>query len=80
MERNWTYDSEMPIDTIMRQWPATIAVLIRHRMLCVGCPIAAFHTVSDACREHGTDEGTFVRELGDAITASCEGKLERAVR
>jgi len=79
MERNWTYDPEMPIDTIMRRWPATIAVLIRHRMLCVGCPIGVFHTVMDACREHGIDEATFVRELGDAITASHERKLHQAV-
>jgi hybrid cluster-associated redox disulfide protein len=71
----------MPIDTIMRRWPATIAVMLRHGMLCVGCPIGAFHTVPDACLEHGVDEDTFVRELHAAIEAtSLERQREDAVR
>lgn len=66
MGRNWSYDPDMTIDTIMRRWPATIEVLIRHRMLCVGCPIGAFHTVMDACKEHGIDEDAFVSQLRTA--------------
>jgi hybrid cluster-associated redox disulfide protein len=57
----------MPVDEIMRKWPATIAVMVRHRMLCVGCPIGTFHTVTDACVEHQLDEDAFVEELLAAI-------------
>jgi hybrid cluster-associated redox disulfide protein len=53
----------MSMDEIMRAWPATIAVVIRHHMLCVGCPIAAFHTVADACREHGIDKAALIRDI-----------------
>lgn len=60
-------DPDMPIDEIMRQWPSTIGVLLRHKMLCVGCPIAIFHTVTDACAEHGIDETEFVAELQEAM-------------
>ncbi len=67
MNCDWTYDPDMPIDTIMQHWPATIAVLVRHRMLCVGCPIGGFHTVPEACSEHGVDEESFVVELAAAI-------------
>ncbi|MEP0697895.1 MAG: DUF1858 domain-containing protein [Nitratireductor sp.] len=56
-------DPDMSVDEIMRRWPSTIAVMIRHGMLCVGCPIGGFHTVTDACREHHVEEGRFVREL-----------------
>ena len=56
-------DPEMTVDEIMRRWPATIRVFIRHRMLCIGCPIGIFHTVSDACGAHGLDEEAFSREL-----------------
>ncbi|QKV18645.1 DUF1858 domain-containing protein [Oricola thermophila] len=62
-------DPDTSMDDIMRQWPQTIAVLIRHGMLCIGCPIATFHTVAEACDEHGVDEETFVRELAAAIGA-----------
>jgi hybrid cluster-associated redox disulfide protein len=57
----------MPVDDIMRRWPQTISVMIRYRMLCVGCPIGAFHTIQDACREHGVPEDVFIRDLEMAI-------------
>jgi hybrid cluster-associated redox disulfide protein len=72
------------MDEMMRRWPPTIRVLVRHRMLCVGCPIASFHTLSDAAREHGMDEKSLRRELEAAIAAeepapdaSCSQPLAR---
>jgi hybrid cluster-associated redox disulfide protein len=70
MSTYWTYDPDMPIDTVMRRWPETITILLRHRMLCVGCPIAGFHTIPEACQEHDVDEAAFVAELADAIAAA----------
>jgi len=43
------------VDEVMRTRPETIHVFFKYRMGCVGCPIATFHTVEDACREHGVD-------------------------
>jgi hybrid cluster-associated redox disulfide protein len=54
---------DMTVDEVMRRWPSTIRVFLRHGMLCVGCPIAAFHTISEAAREHGLDEVELRREL-----------------
>ena len=51
------------VDDIMRRWPATIRVFLDHKMHCVGCPIACFHTVDDACREHGVDRAGFLADL-----------------
>lgn len=67
MARKPRIDLDMPIDEIMRRWPATIKVVIRHGMLCVGCPIGAFHTVTDACREHDVPEEDLVKELEAAM-------------
>ena len=41
------------VDDVMREWPTTIRVFLNYRLRCVGCPIACFHSVDDACREHG---------------------------
>lgn len=60
-------DPDMSVDEIMRRWPETIRVVIARKMMCVGCPIGTFHTVSDACRAHGLDEAALVAELVDAI-------------
>jgi hybrid cluster-associated redox disulfide protein len=79
-----------PVDEIMRRWPSTIRVFLRFRMACVGCPIAGFHTVADACREHQVDPAAFLAELraaasGDTGTVSIArtrvlGNAEQPVR
>ena len=63
-----TIESTHLVDDIMRRWPATIRVFLNHGMRCVGCPIACFHTVDDACREHGADRERFLADLRAAIT------------
>jgi len=56
-------DPDMTVDEIMRRWPATIGVMIAHKMLCIGCPIGIFHTVTDACEAHRVDEEAFSADL-----------------
>ena len=62
-------DDDMTMDEIMRRWPLTIRVVIRSGMLCVGCPIASFHTVADAAREHGLDEALLRCDLETAASS-----------
>ena len=62
-----TFHKNMSMDEIMREWPATIGVILDHGMLCVGCPIASFHTVVDAAREHDIPEAELVRDLQAVI-------------
>jgi len=59
-----------PVDDVMRRWPATIRTFLDHRMNCPGCPIACFHSVEDACREHHVAPEAFLREL----RAHCRAK------
>jgi hybrid cluster-associated redox disulfide protein len=54
------YDS---VDDVMRVRPETIRVFLEFKLGCVGCPIATFHTVDDACREHGIDRNAFMAAL-----------------
>ena len=67
MDRPTNIDPDMTVDEIMRRWPATIRVMIRNRMLCVGCPIAIFHTVADACNAHDVEMEPFCEELLEAM-------------
>jgi hybrid cluster-associated redox disulfide protein len=53
----------------MRTAPHTIRVVLAFRMACVGCPIATFHTVDDACREHGIDRDKFLAALSECVPA-----------
>jgi hybrid cluster-associated redox disulfide protein len=54
---------------VMTAWPATIRVFLDFRMGCVGCPIAEFHTVDDACKEHGVACEDFLAALRTAANA-----------
>ncbi|WP_446720815.1 DUF1858 domain-containing protein [Mesorhizobium sp. L-8-10] len=63
------FSDDMTVDEVMRRWPSTIRVFLRHGMLCVGCPIASFHTIPDAAREHGLDEVELRRELESAVSS-----------
>ncbi len=63
-------DHDMSMDEMMRRWPRTIHVAIRHHLLCVGCPIGPFHTIADAAREHGLDEAMLRGEFEAAIGES----------
>ena len=62
-------DEDMTMDEIMREWPATIRVVLDHGMLCVGCPIASFHTVEEAVKEHSLDGDRFRFAMETAIRA-----------
>ncbi|RWC50460.1 DUF1858 domain-containing protein [Mesorhizobium sp.] len=65
MKRKFSDDATM--DEIMHGSPAAIRVVLQRGMLCVGCPIASFHTVSDAAREHHLDEEKLSYDLRTAI-------------
>ena len=54
------------VDDVMNAHPATIWVFLDFKMGCVGCPIACFHTVDDACGEHGVDRAAFLEALNAA--------------
>ncbi|MER8375676.1 DUF1858 domain-containing protein [Mesorhizobium sp. M1406] len=61
------FNDDATMDAIMRSWPATNRVILQLGMLCVGCPIASFHTISDAAHEHGLSEELLRSELQAAI-------------
>lgn len=60
-------DPDLSLEDLMRLWPQTGQVFVRHRMICVGCLIAPFHTVADACAEYDLDQDAFLNELQAAV-------------
>jgi hybrid cluster-associated redox disulfide protein len=54
---------EMTVDHVMNRWPTSIRVFMDFKMSCVGCPIATFHSVEEASREHEIDAAVFLSAL-----------------
>ena len=67
------FSIDMTLEEIMVRWPQTVGVILRRRMLCIGCPIADFHTPVDAAREHLVEPDEFEADLKNAIGGKVKG-------
>lgn len=70
---------DVPVDDVMRRWPGTLRVFLAFQMKCVGCPIGSFHSVEEACEEHGVELEVFLAALKDATSAGTSGRDDDGV-
>ena len=63
----------LSIAELLKRFPQTISIFIQYRMACVGCAIAAFHTVAEAAAIYGVDTELFISELEQKIQSSQVG-------
>lgn len=62
-----TLEGGMTVQETLRRHPGAMAFFIERRMLCVGCPTEAFHTLADVARIQGYTLETFLKDLQAAI-------------
>jgi hybrid cluster-associated redox disulfide protein len=60
---------DLTVSEILRRWPQTANVFLRHRMACVGCAIAPFETVSEVSEIYQVNLEKFLQELQDISTS-----------
>jgi hybrid cluster-associated redox disulfide protein len=63
--------ADMIVDDVMRRWPSTIRTFLDFKKRCVGCPIAAFHSIEEACDEHDVDADVFLPKILEAAKAAA---------
>ena len=68
---------DLPVSDIMKRWPETMRLFIDRRLLCVGCPMASFHTLTNVAAEHDVDRDDLVAAVL-AIANADETKVARA--
>ncbi len=56
------------VQSVVEQYPQTIAIFNRHGLQCAGCYIAPFHTVADTAREYALPLEPLLRDLNQALT------------
>ena len=71
MKYDAVLNADLMVDEVMRRWPSTIRVFLDFRMRCVGCPIAAFHSIDEACDEHSVNPAAFLSKLRDTAKAAA---------
>jgi len=61
-------DPETTIQELLKQHPCATVMFIARRMLCVGCPAQAFHTLEEVARIHGSTIDDLCAAIRDAIS------------
>ena len=61
-------DSKTTIQDLLEQYPRVTSMFIERRMLCVGCPAQAFHTLEEVARIHGSTIDDMCAAIRDAIS------------
>ncbi|MBX6773250.1 MAG: DUF1858 domain-containing protein [Chloroflexi bacterium] len=59
--------AEINVDELLTVFPAAARVFVRHRMACVGCEVARFESLAEACRIYGEDVEVVAEEIRQAI-------------
>ena len=58
---------------VLRKRPLAARILVNHRMHCVGCAIAPFETLEEACEIYGVSLRNLLAEL-NATTREIPGR------
>tara|TARA_Y100000310_G_C20490918_1_gene719168 strand:+ start:558 stop:755 length:198 start_codon:yes stop_codon:yes gene_type:complete len=58
---------DMTIEQVIKKYPDTIEVFVKHGFHCLGCSMASMETLEQGCEVHEIDVEKFLKELNDAI-------------
>ena len=58
---------DMSIGQIVREYPATIEVLLHHGLTCFGCPLAQAESLQQGALAHGIDVAVLLQDLNAAV-------------
>ena len=65
-----SFRADSTVAEVLASWPQTARVFFRHRMACVGCPMASFETLDSSTQVYGVSLEDFVKELEVAAASA----------
>lgn len=60
--------ARLTVKEVLDRYPQALPVFMQLRLLCVGCPTEAFHTLTDVAREYDLDIELLLARIRSAIT------------
>ena len=66
--------ADMPIGDVIKKYPNTIGIFLRHGLMCVGCAVARFENIREGAQAHGIDVDALIQDLNKAV--ADRGPLE----
>lgn len=58
---------EMIVEDILDRFPQAVGVFLHRRMHCVGCPIARFETLAEACHIYRQPLDSMLADLAEVV-------------
>ncbi len=58
------------VQEVVERHPQAVAIFTRHRLQCVGCYIAPYHTIADSAREYALPLEPLLDDFNRAIAAA----------
>ena len=80
MDRPAHLTPQTTVDEAMQRCPALIRVFLDFKMRCIGCPIARFHTLEEACHDHEVCSKDFMAALKAAADQTPQIKPQSGSR
>jgi hybrid cluster-associated redox disulfide protein len=68
---------EMTVNTLLEYYPETARIFVRRRMHCVGCTIASFESLAEACRIYQQPLDEMLAELRATARGDSHHPLAR---
>jgi len=59
--------ARMTVKDVLDRYPQALPAFMQLRLLCVGCPTEAFHTLADVAREYDLDIELLLERIRSAI-------------
>ncbi len=58
---------KMKIDEVLKKYPETVTVFIKHGFHCIGCAIASLESIEQGAMAHGVDIEELIEDLNKVI-------------
>ncbi len=70
-------NAEANVDELVRRYPRTARVFLRHHMACVGCEIARFESIAEVCAIYHLPLEAALAEIREAASGVSHGPNNR---
>lgn len=69
-----TITKETTIEEVVKQYPETMMVFMKHGLHCVGCHVSEFESIEEGAMAHGIDVDMLVADLNKVTSFTSSSK------
>jgi hybrid cluster-associated redox disulfide protein len=70
MQEQQVITAEMAIGDVIRKYPDTIHIFLKHRLGCVGCAVAHFENIRRGAMANRVDVDVLMKDLNDTVAVA----------